>query len=152
MSLYIPKMSDTPAITIPGLAANFEELDSHRIVDHNLDVVNPPNGYYVRWENGLQVCWNYQTMDNPNPGTSGWHTEEGELSWTYPAAFAEVAPATSAHASIQSSLNTGQLSNLLDTNNIVARAYTSQMRIYWRYYVYSADEIRMHVFIIGRWK
>ena len=27
MSLYIPKMSDTPAITIPGLAANFEELD-----------------------------------------------------------------------------------------------------------------------------
>lgn len=29
MSLHIPKMSDTPAITIPGLAANFEELDSY---------------------------------------------------------------------------------------------------------------------------
>jgi hypothetical protein len=28
MSLYIPKMSDTPAITIPGLAGNFGTLSS----------------------------------------------------------------------------------------------------------------------------
>ena len=28
MDLYIPKMSDTPAITIPGLAGNFNKLNS----------------------------------------------------------------------------------------------------------------------------
>ena len=28
MDLYIPKMSDTPAITIPGLADNFNKLNS----------------------------------------------------------------------------------------------------------------------------
>lgn len=36
-------------------------LDS-RIVDHNLDVPNPPNGWYVRWENGLQVCVGWVTV------------------------------------------------------------------------------------------
>ena len=35
---------------------NFLELNGSRIVEHNLDVANPPNGYYVRWENGLQIC------------------------------------------------------------------------------------------------
>lgn len=29
MSLYIPKMSDTPGVTIPGLAGNFGALDTH---------------------------------------------------------------------------------------------------------------------------
>src|SRR5690606_9212508 len=56
--------------TVSGLAPVVEELqtvselapyvqallDSH-IVDHNLDVPNPPNGWYVRLDNGLQVCW-----------------------------------------------------------------------------------------------
>ena len=28
MSLYIPKMSDTPGITIPGLAGNFVQIES----------------------------------------------------------------------------------------------------------------------------
>ena len=27
MSLYIPKMSDTPGVTIPGLADNFSEIE-----------------------------------------------------------------------------------------------------------------------------
>ena|SRR5690606_5509186 len=36
-------------------------LDSH-IVDHNLDVPNPPNGWYVRLDNGLQVCWGFVTL------------------------------------------------------------------------------------------
>lgn len=60
-------------------------LDS-RIVDHNLDVPtppNPPNGYYVRWQNGLQLCWT---------GIAGWGQQEGNKEddiWVFLAAFKE---------------------------------------------------------------
>lgn len=39
-----------------------EILDS-RIVDHNLDVVDPPTGYYVRYECGKQECWRLVDVD-----------------------------------------------------------------------------------------
>lgn len=40
--------------TITGVASGWADA---RIVEHNLDVADPPNGYYVRWENGLQIVY-----------------------------------------------------------------------------------------------
>ena len=61
LGLPIPSMSETVGKTIPDLATAMQMIDQKlggvRIVDHNLDVASPPNGYYARWENGLQVCW-----------------------------------------------------------------------------------------------
>lgn len=52
MSLYIPKMSDTPGVTIPGLAGNFSLLE-----DSLVEYGSNENGEYWRWENGLQICY-----------------------------------------------------------------------------------------------
>ena len=77
MSLYIPKMSDTPGVTIPGLASNFNALADSRIVEWSSN----ENGEYVRWENGLQLCWTY---------ISGWGVQQENKEddiWVFPAAF-----------------------------------------------------------------
>lgn len=79
MSLYIPKMSDTPAITIPGLASNFNALADSRIVESGSN----ENGEYVRWENGLQVCFGWVTLFTGD-GTSEVKTGTKNL----PASFA----------------------------------------------------------------
>lgn len=61
MSLYIPKMSDTPAITIPGLASNFAQIDD-RLMDYEEGTWTPflgdidatyseQRGYYLRVAN-----------------------------------------------------------------------------------------------------
>jgi hypothetical protein len=66
LGLPIPSMSETVGKTIPDLASAMQIIDEKlggvRIVDHNLDVASPPNGYYARWENGLQVCWDVITL------------------------------------------------------------------------------------------
>lgn len=66
-------------------------LDS-RIVDHNLDVTDPPNGWYVRWDNGLQIC---SVRIDVGEYTST-RTEQGitiyrwNATWTFPAVFLQV--------------------------------------------------------------
>ena len=42
---------------ILSLAVETGDILDSRIVEHNLIILSPSNGYYVRWENGLQVCW-----------------------------------------------------------------------------------------------
>src|SRR5690606_34713022 len=77
MSLYIPKMSDTPAITIPGLASNFNALADSRIVESGFN----GNGEYVRWESGLQVCWHVLQSTAVAPPVLS-------ATWLFPASFA----------------------------------------------------------------
>ena len=38
-------------------AVDINNLFDVAIVEHNLNVSSPSNGYYVRWDNGLQVCF-----------------------------------------------------------------------------------------------
>ena len=42
---------------ILSLAVETGDILDSRIVEHNLIILSPSNGYYVRWENGLQVCF-----------------------------------------------------------------------------------------------
>lgn len=85
MSLYIPKMSDTPGVTIPGLASNFNALADSRIVEYGEN----ENGTYWRWENGLQVCViNLPTLDEfTDMGSRGSFTHFRKYNIYYPASF-----------------------------------------------------------------
>lgn len=83
LGLPIPQMSDSVGKTIPDLASAMqmidEKLGGSRIVDHNLDVVDPENGWYWRAEDGRQVC-----------RISGLEVEKGSntnTQWSFPAAF-----------------------------------------------------------------
>lgn len=80
---------------VSALAPYVQALLDSRIVDHNLDVADPPNGWYVRWDNGLQVCYGVRTFENLNCGaqigTSGWYrnlSADGMV--TLPAQFAGI--------------------------------------------------------------
>lgn len=65
-------------------------LTDSRIVEHNLDVADPPNGYYVRWENGLQVCWHSEVRRFPIEGTTvDGVFYYGQVLWNFPAVFLE---------------------------------------------------------------
>lgn len=56
--------------------------DDSLIVDHNLDAVLGNNGRYVRWGNGLQVCfWSWSPVNVDDL------SERRTTTWTYPAAF-----------------------------------------------------------------
>lgn len=89
LGLPIPSMSETVGKTIPDLASAMqiidEKLGGSRIVDHNLDVVDPPNGWYWRREDGVQVCWG-----NIRLNEIGYYYLTNDAiakDWDYPAAF-----------------------------------------------------------------
>ena len=88
LGLPIPQMSDSVGKTIPDLASAMqiidEKLGGSRIVDHNLDVASPPNGYYVRWENGLQIC-SAEVLQSYQEGTKRY-----TIQTTYASAFQRV--------------------------------------------------------------
>ena len=70
-------------LNLTTLEPHIAVILSSRIIDHNLDVPNPPNGYYVRWENGLQVCW--------KTGLLAQYNDASRLAtgWVFPAEFAD---------------------------------------------------------------
>lgn len=83
----------------PSLASSFSSNtvagallalgDSSGVVEHNLDVSSPSNGYYVRWENGLQVCFLVYTttisISNLNNGL--YRNGSGGFAPSFPANF-----------------------------------------------------------------
>src|SRR5690606_10581298 len=80
----IPALNNYVADDIPKIMANFAELAGSRIVEMGSN----SNGEYVRWENGLQVCWLYGVtgsapLDIQPEGT-------GTFRWVYPAQFSIV--------------------------------------------------------------
>lgn len=72
----IPALNNYIGDDIPKIMANFAELAGSRIVEMGSN----SNGRYVRWENGLQVC--FGEILNQNAGTV--------LALTLPAAFATI--------------------------------------------------------------
>ena len=64
---------------VSGLAPYVQALLDSRIVEMGSN----SNGEYVRWQNGLQLCWT---------GIGGWGQHEGNKEddiWVFPAAFKE---------------------------------------------------------------
>lgn len=109
-----------------------------RIVEHNLDVADPPNGYYVRWENGLQVCTSGHIV-----GISVDPESYAYYDWTPPAEFVELyavlmVPWTAGGDMSAVSQTHGVLN--LDTRAVLRNNSTS-VRL-----------MRPHFIAIGRWK
>src|SRR5690606_30568745 len=75
----IPALNNYIGDDIPKIMANFVELAGSRIVEMGSN----SNGTYVRWENGLQICF-VRGIAFTGDDTSDVKTG----SWTHPAAFA----------------------------------------------------------------
>lgn len=151
MSLYIPKMSDTPAITIQGLADNFGLLAGSQIVEQGSN----ENGEYVRWENGLQICFrtHFFTEGSFNPDGSVFRFNAGSLSM--PAAFSRIL--------FQSATMGGGVPNAVrnsawfgklgygSTGTGTSNTYWSGLA-FWSGVNITIESLAVHLFAIGWWK
>ena len=72
---------------ILSLAVETGDILDSRIVEHNLIILSPSNGYYVRWENGLQVCWHSDVRRFPIESKYGDTFYYGQVTWHFPAVF-----------------------------------------------------------------
>lgn len=119
-------------------------LTDSRIVEHNLTVSDPSNGWYIRWNNGLQICF-VRCVAFTGDGTSD--VKSGI--WTHPAAFASppVVVGRNAHeaADPQWYLEVNPGSGSLMTG-VLWRAYRTGGS--W----VSAINYELHYIAIGRWK
>src|SRR5690606_18429444 len=86
----IPALNNYIGDDIEKIRENFAELAGSRIVEMGSN----SNGTYVRWENGLQICWRSvsQTGRAPTTQTTQSLTVYRDFyTWSFPAAFS-VAP------------------------------------------------------------
>jgi len=139
MSLYIPKMSDTPAITIPGLANNFDLLADGRIVEQGSN----EKGRYFRWENGRQLCIGtisaqYAGVEVQNLGT-----------YTFPAAFVET-PTVAMALEVQSDAGVTSIRGSLSAYGILPGSIPFVVATIFL----SSSHRRLiaHIIAEGRWK
>lgn len=121
---------------ILSLAVEAGDILDSRIVEHNLNILSPSNGYYVRWENGLQICFFRSTSS----GTT--------ITWTFPAAFVAV-PVVQV-SSRRSGGGNPVIMNFTNEPN------TTEVTIYKWYWNGSnwanANNEYAHLLAIGRWK
>lgn len=137
MSLYIPQMSDTPAITIPGLASNFQALDGSQIVEWGSN----ENGWYWRWENGLQICMWARPIYS-----GGVH----DFVWDFPALFVSTWIVLASTGPTSRSTEIKQNWVMVGMNTIALPYRPNSVNVY----VEREPErnIRVSLLAIGRWK
>jgi len=151
-----PADNDFLSASVQHIRENFAELEplqphiaailDSRIVEHNLDVDNPPNGYYVRWDNGLQICSvridvGEYTDTSTQQGITIYRWNE---IWTFPAAFLQV-PRVSGTCSLG-------MSRLFDT---VSPSSTRNTRFDIRIYANQITAFNsgyVDLIAVGRWK
>src|SRR5690606_14362091 len=69
---------------VSGLAPYVQALLGSRIVEMGSNA----NGQYVRWENGVQVCWNSRSdTRSTTTATGSLYRDDAATMWTFPAAF-----------------------------------------------------------------
>ena len=77
----IPNSSNNVGNDLSAIRENFELLASAQVVDEG----STSDGEYIRFENGLQICWGYKLGDIDTSDTFVWQ----EIS-DYPASFDSV--------------------------------------------------------------
>ena len=71
-------------VDLTALQPHVAALLSSRIVEMGSN----SNGEYVRWENGLQVCWNSRADERSTTTVIGsLYQDDAATMWTFPAAF-----------------------------------------------------------------
>ena len=66
-----------------------DNFENGSIVEHNLNEPNPERGYYVRYGNGLQVCWHKLEVDINTSIAMGSAYRTERRTWDYPKPFIE---------------------------------------------------------------
>ena len=106
--IYLPKLTDKVSDFVPGLKSNWQDYEAHK-----MEIGQNENGNWVRWNNGLQICWIFQPSW-PGSATNQTHGQEycsDRLTWTYPKPFIEnpvFVGGASGQREVKSSANTGQ--------------------------------------------
>src|SRR5690606_2967690 len=80
----VPYSSGVSGFTPANVKAALDALADVRIVEMGSN----SNGEYVRWENGLQVCWtSISEPSQRHPNALGPIYRSSDIAWTYPASF-----------------------------------------------------------------
>ena len=152
----IPTVTNRVQDDLNAIRENFQHLDplapyiqallSSRIVGHNLDVPNPPNGWYVRWENGLQVVFGEVALGSVSLSASGSVYASPNLTITFPAAFSTGMYAWCVNSDAGLGLTWAGLGSEAQgmTGSITFRLYGGS--------ALSNSNVRVAFFAIGRWK
>ena len=131
----VPDANNTVGSDLTAMYDNFVALESAQIVDSG----STADGDYVRWENGLQVCWYTYRGDI---------TISGLVSdFDYPATFV----ATPSGGGVITDANLTDR-ELIWQNNLTAVAYTST-----NWVIFGANDGTYNIdksnfYAIGRWK
>lgn len=137
----IPSMDHYIGDDIPKIMANFAEIGGSLIVDHNLDVPDPPGGHYIRYANGKQEVWVSVVVDT---------TQNTAHQFTSPAAFRS---GTKKYASYSFPSITGSTVRS-SAKAVVGVSMTDSTPV--TFYVGtdgsgSRDDIELHIKIHGLW-
>src|SRR5690606_2926454 len=82
----IPTVTNRVQDDLNAIRENFQHLDQSRIVEMGSN----SNGTYVRWENGLQVCYATQAFSQVDVSTPIGNVYSSlAQSWRFPAEFAD---------------------------------------------------------------
>lgn len=136
----VPTVTNRVQDDLNAIRENFQHLDQSRIVEMGFNI----NGTYVRWENGLQICY-VRDIAFVGDGTSEVKTGI----WTHPAAFVSN-PAIVGRNAPELATPTWYLEVNPGTD-------TSRTNVFWRAYRASGSwgsglGYPMHYIAIGRWK
>ena len=132
----IPALENYIGDDIAKIRENFAELAGSRIVEMGSNA----NGEYVRWENGLQVCWTNvsETVNITSSSALGGYFGNGTAR-SFPAAFA-------ARPVVLVTQDEGAFAEAL---NVLVTGYTVRYRSISSVSNWSNS---VYVFAIGRWK
>lgn len=132
---------------VSELAPYVQAILDGRIVDHNLDVPNPPNGFYIQYENGFQVFWHEEHIPQ---SSSGWHVHEGTYDWHLPVSVTGIWVCYAVAANPDA--NPASDNSVFNNDKTVARRHSSYFRIIYRATVFGSNDVRLSMYGIGRWK
>src|SRR5690606_7881599 len=146
----VPAPTNRVQDDLNAIRENFQHLDPlapyvQALLDSRIvEMGSNSNGEYVRWENGLQICFVLGVAF-----TGDGATDEKTGSWTHPAAFASPPAIVGRNAHAQASPNWH-----LEVNPGSDAGVTN---VFWRAYRTSGSwnpEIGypLHYIAIGRWK
>lgn len=113
------------------------------VTDHNLDLSNPTNGYYVKYGNGLMIAFHVQNLGSISftNAFGSLFTSTSDFYWTFPAAFVDV-PSVSGFPK-------SSVLSMWITNGETKNTY---MRYYCVRNSTGTDSVEMTLMAIGRWK
>ena len=144
MSLYIPNLAtDEPVGLVQGLAGNFNLLEGSLVESGSNE-----NGEYVRWENGLQICWRVVTLEANTPPSLD------TIRFPLPAVF--IAPSDQVHGWINwhGRHSTSDSSARLNASKTIYRFFMQADTASWYFTVNETIPVNVQfcVLAIGRWK